>query len=139
MQLAVPKLRSASGLLKFNSAFKEAAYDLGTWRDRANLPAKETAILDAEDAAGWDLAEALLRPRAIDINEESGRVKFVNTNGQAARLGVSLALNHRFIQLVRPRCRDVGVCLHGHGHCASVSIFPDLSGGNPHQDMITWA
>lgn len=102
MQLAVPKLRSASGLQKFNSAFKAAGYDLGAWRDRANLSAKETAILDAEDAAGWELAEALLRPRSIDINEDSGSVKFVNTNGQAARLGVSLALNHRFIKLVRP-------------------------------------
>lgn len=101
MQLAIPKLRSASGLQKFNSALKEADYDIHTWRARASLPAKETAILDAEDSAGWELAEALLRPREIEIDEESGSVTFVNAKGQATRLGVSQALNHRFLQQVR--------------------------------------
>lgn len=104
MQLAVPKLRTSSGLLKFNEALKAADYDLAVWRERTNLPAKETALLDADDSAGWDLAEALLRPRKIEVNEDSGTVKFVNTNKQAARLGVSQALDHRFMQQVRWEC-----------------------------------
>lgn len=100
MQLAVPKLRSSAGLLKFNAALEEADYDLTVWRTRAGLPAKETSLLDADDAAGWELAEALLRPRSIEVNEDSGTVKFVNTNKQAARLGVAQALEHRFMQQV---------------------------------------
>ena len=104
MQLAVPRLRSASNLQKFNTALMAAGHDLAAWRVRANLPAKETAILDADNAAGWQLAEALLRPRKIVTDEETGTVKFINTNGQAARLGVSQALGHRFMQQVGSAC-----------------------------------
>lgn len=97
MQLALPKLRTGTGLKSFNSSLKSVAFDVKAWRRRANLSSKDTAILDADDSAGWDLAEALLRPRMIDVDEESGAVKFVNTNHEAVRLGVSLALTHNFM------------------------------------------
>ena len=102
MQLALPKLRSGTGLKTFNSSLKSVGYDLSAWRRRASLSSKETAVLDADDSAGWELAEALLRPRQIEVDEESGAVKFVNTNqSEAVRLGVSLALTHKFMKQVQ--------------------------------------
>ena len=100
MQLALGKVRSGSGLKAFNTALEAVDYDLSAWRRRANLSSKDTAILDADDSAGWELAEALLRPRSIEVDEESGAVKFVNTNHEAVRLSVSLALTHKFIKQV---------------------------------------
>lgn len=100
MQLALGKVRSGSGLKAFNTALESVDYDLSAWRRRANLSSKDTAILDADDSAGWELAEALLRPRSIEVDEESGAVKFVNTNHEAVRLSVSLALTHKFIKQV---------------------------------------
>ena len=35
------------------------------WRIQAKLPPKESMLLDADNGAGWELAESLLRPRAI--------------------------------------------------------------------------
>ena len=67
MQLAVPKLRSASGFKQFNSQFKKARFDLQTWRESERLPQRETAVLDADGGTGWDLAAALLRPRDIQV------------------------------------------------------------------------
>lgn len=63
---------------------------------RSGLPARQTAILDANDGAGWDLAASLLRPRTV-VNDDDGGVKFVNT-GRAPRLGASAALKHPFIR-----------------------------------------
>ena len=100
MQLALPKLRSSSGLKAFNSSLESVEYDLMAWRRRANMSPKDTAILDADDSAGWELAEALLRPRQIEVDEETGAVKFVNTNHEAVRLSVSLALTHNFMKQV---------------------------------------
>lgn len=68
MQLAIPKLRSAGGIKQFNQQFKKARFDLQVWRERERLPRRETAILDAEGSAGWDLAASLLRPRDIQVN-----------------------------------------------------------------------
>lgn len=101
MQLALPKLRSSSGLKAFNSSLESVEYDLMAWRRRAGMSPKDTAILDADASAGWELAEALLRPRQIEVDEETGAVKFVNTNHEAIRLSVSLALTHTFMQQVR--------------------------------------
>lgn len=100
MQLALPKLRSSSGLKAFNSSLESVEYDLMAWRQRANMPPRDTAILDADDSSGWELAEALLRPRQIEVDEETGAVKFVNTNHEAVRLSVSLALTHNFMKQV---------------------------------------
>ena len=103
VQLALSKVRSDSGLKAFNSALQKASFDLTAWRKRAGLAAKETTVLDFDDGAGWELAEALLRPRQIDVDPETGTVKFVNTNREAVRLGVSLALTHKFLKQVRHR------------------------------------
>lgn len=100
MQLALPKLRSSSGLKAFNSSLESVEYDLMAWRQKGNMPPRDTAILDADDSAGWELAEALLRPRQIEVDEETGAVKFVNTNHEAIRLSVSLALTHNFMKQV---------------------------------------
>ena len=100
MQLAVAKLRTGTGLKAFNNSLKGVGFDLMAWRKKANLSARETAILDGGEGSGWELAEALLRPRQIEVDSESGSVKFVNTNHDAVRLGVSLALTHNFMQQV---------------------------------------
>lgn len=68
MQLALPSLRTNSGLITFNRSLKRCGYDLFLWRDlnRGQLSRSKTAVLDAGDGAGWDLARALLRPRSYD-------------------------------------------------------------------------
>ncbi len=68
MQLAVPKLRSSSGLKAFSKALQAYRCDLEAWRERERLSPAQTALLDAEDGAGWDLAQALLRPRKLEVN-----------------------------------------------------------------------
>ena len=112
MQLALGRVRTSTGLMAFNKALKHNNFDLMAWRRRAALPAKETAVLDADDGAGWELAEALLRPREIDVDAETGTVRFVNTNRNAVRLGVSLALTHKFIKQVG--CNVVDLNVSGH-------------------------
>ena len=95
MQLALPSLRTNSGLVSFflflfviscdfvwaigltirvflqitfNRSLKRCGYDLFLWRDlnRGQLSRSKTAVLDAGDGAGWELARNLLRPRAYD-------------------------------------------------------------------------
>jgi serine/threonine protein kinase len=63
MQLAVPSLRSDRGLKAFNEALKAAGHDLAAWRAAAALPLVQTAVLDANDDSGWELATALLQAR----------------------------------------------------------------------------
>jgi len=73
MQLAVPKLRSTSALRTFNKQLQDLRCDLGEWRARERLPAAQTAALDADNGAGWDLAQALLRPRKLEVGCSSLR------------------------------------------------------------------
>lgn len=68
MQLAVPKLRSQSALKAFNKALQACKCDLGSWRERERLASAQTALLDADHGAGWDLAQALLRPRKLEVH-----------------------------------------------------------------------
>eukprot|EP00884_Botryococcus_braunii_P000646 jgi/Botrbrau1/10582/Bobra.0358s0005.1 len=96
MQLAVPKLRTSSGLRVFNAAIKRHDYDLFKWRENERLPARETAILDANDGLGWKLAESLLRPRKVEVGDD-GSVRFVEDKG-ARRLPIIGALRHPFLQ-----------------------------------------
>ncbi|KAL0031978.1 hypothetical protein WJX79_009976 [Trebouxia sp. C0005] len=107
MQLSIAKLRTGNGLKAFNTALKASGFDLMSWRRKANLPARDTVILDADDGSGWGLAEALLRPREIEVDEESGSVKFVNSNHEAIRLGVGLALTHKFMKQAQQPSGDV--------------------------------
>lgn len=67
MQLAVPKLRSAGSLRAFNKQLQAQRCDLAEWRARERLPASQSAALDADNGAGWDLAQALLRPRKLEV------------------------------------------------------------------------
>ena len=69
MQLAIPKLRSAAGIRAFNAAYRKVRYNLAAWRASESLPARETELLDADGGAGWDLADALLRPRDIQVRQ----------------------------------------------------------------------
>lgn len=68
MQLAVPKLRSASALRNFNKSLQNHKCDLSEWRARERLQPSQTAALDADNGAGWDLAQALLRPRKLEVS-----------------------------------------------------------------------
>ena len=72
MQLALPSLRTNSGLVTFNKSLKRFGYDLFLWRNanKSQLTKSKTVILDAGDGAGWDLARALLRPRGYDEDAE---------------------------------------------------------------------
>lgn len=45
---------------------------------------------------GWDLAQGLLRPRSIEVDDD-GRVAFVSTGG-FQRIGAQEALRHRFLR-----------------------------------------
>ncbi len=73
MQLAVPRLRSASAIKAFNQQFRRCCHDLRTWRDSERLSPRDTQVLDANGGLGWDLAGALLRPRDIQACTSSFR------------------------------------------------------------------
>lgn len=96
LQLGLPFLRSTTSLRNWRTTFARCDYDLDTWRSRAGLSGKQTALLDSKDGAGWDLAAALLRPREVEFTGKGG-VRFVNT-GVAPRLTPSAALSHRFLK-----------------------------------------
>lgn len=72
MQLAVPKLRSTSALKTFNKSFQACKCELDAWRERERLAPAQTALLDADDGAGWELAQALLRPRKLEVSDLIG-------------------------------------------------------------------
>lgn len=72
MQLAVPKLRSTSALKTFNKSFQACKCDLDAWRERERLAPAQAAFLDADDGAGWELAQALLRPRKLEVSRLTG-------------------------------------------------------------------
>lgn len=67
LQLAIPKLRVSANIKTFNTQLKKFKYDLMAWRNSEGLSAKETAVLDANSGAGWNLAAGLLRPRDIKV------------------------------------------------------------------------
>ena len=64
-QLAVPALRSEGALRGFTRSLRRADYDLEKWRRRLGrqFSSAQTAVLDADGGAGWELLGALLRPR----------------------------------------------------------------------------
>ena len=68
MQLAVPKLRTTSALKAFNKSFQACKCDLEAWRERECLAPAQSALLDADGGAGWDLAQALLRARKLEVS-----------------------------------------------------------------------
>lgn len=58
----------------------------------------------APGPAGWELAQQLLRPRSIQVDDD-GRVSFVSTSG-AQRIGAQEALRHRFLRPAALHERD---------------------------------
>ncbi|KAI4374233.1 hypothetical protein MLD38_012248 [Melastoma candidum] len=83
LQMAIPSLRSASGLKNFNSEIKACGYDLNTWKERTRrLP--DLSILELDSGRGWDLATKLVSERG-----PLGR----------GRLSASAALGHPYFFL----------------------------------------
>lgn len=65
---------------------------------RQGLPGRQTAVLDADGHAGWELARALLRPRRIEADSENN-VTF--KRGGVQRISTAAARKHTFIKRVR--------------------------------------
>lgn len=55
----------------FHASFKRCRYDLMRWRTISSLTEQQTAVLDANGGAGWELAAALLRPRKVQVRPHS--------------------------------------------------------------------
>lgn len=96
LQLSLPFLKSSSALKNWTGTFRRWGYDVEEWRARSGLPARNTKILDANGGLGWELAESLLRPRAIETDDDTGDVYFLSSGGKK-RLTAEEALGHPFI------------------------------------------
>ncbi|KAH6776876.1 Protein kinase superfamily protein [Perilla frutescens var. hirtella] len=59
LQMAIPTLRSSSGLKNFNIELKGVGYDLSTWREKTRMR-PDLSILDLDSGRGWDLATKLI-------------------------------------------------------------------------------
>ncbi|KIY99127.1 putative Serine/threonine-protein kinase SNT7 [Monoraphidium neglectum] len=126
MCLALPSMRSSRGLGVFLQEFRWSKYDLDRWRATSRWAnARDLALLDADEGAGWSLARALLRPRSIEV-ADSGVVSFVN-KGEQLRLSAPEALKHRFLRGARQLERERG------GAVTSSSDSP-LSTSDPRDD-----
>ncbi|KAK9838686.1 hypothetical protein WJX74_001413 [Apatococcus lobatus] len=97
LQLAVPKLRQMQSLRDFTKLLKREDCDIYAALKAARLPAKHTALLDADNGVGLDLLAGLLRPRSVEVMDDGG-VRFVNHKSKAIRLPVSAALLHPYLQ-----------------------------------------
>ncbi|XP_072954937.1 serine/threonine-protein kinase STN8, chloroplastic [Typha angustifolia] len=62
MQMAIPTLRSTSGLKNFNSQLKAVGYDLNKWRE-ITRSRPDLRVLDLDSGRGWDLATKLIAER----------------------------------------------------------------------------
>ena len=121
LQLGLPFLRSTSTLRNWRTTFARCGYDVEEWRMRSGLSARQTAILDADEGVGWDLAAGLLRPREVESDGKRG-ARFVNTE-TAPRLTPSAALKHPFVKKARGGTSRQGLGLFG-------SLFSTSSGGS---------
>jgi|UniRef100_A0A7S0PM95 serine/threonine protein kinase len=92
MQLAMPSLRTNSGLQGFNRGLKKFKYDLYKWREanKGQFSRSKTAVLDAGDGAGWELAAELLRPRPYEAEPGTEATE---------RPSAEEALKHRFFEV----------------------------------------
>ena len=84
----------------FHASFKRCRYDLKRWRTISSLQPKHTAVLDANNGAGWELAEMLLRPRKVQVLAD-GHVYFTNEGAQ--RPSAEQALKSRFVSAAEAR------------------------------------
>lgn len=76
--------------------------------------------------AGWDLAQSLLRPRSIEVDDD-GRVSFVSTGG-IQRIGAQEALRHRFLRPAAEHERNLKRSL---GSVSDGTISADQSMDDP--------
>ncbi|XP_062179933.1 serine/threonine-protein kinase STN8, chloroplastic-like [Phragmites australis] len=83
MQMAIPTLRTASGLKNFNAELRSAGYDLNKWRQTTRRR-PDLQILDLDSGRGWDLATKLISQRGA--------------NG-GGRLSAAAALRHPYFLL----------------------------------------
>jgi hypothetical protein len=98
LQLALPGLRQPRGLQLFHSEYEKCNFNLDKWREQCRwLTKRDTAELDANDGAGWELAQALLRPRSILVGDD-GSVSFVTGSNIPMRIGAREAISHRYLQ-----------------------------------------
>lgn len=127
LQLGLPFLRSPTSLKNWKATFARCGYDVDEWRARSGLSAKQTALLDADDGLGWDLAAGLLRPRDVETDSK-GSVRFVNT-GAAPRLTPSAALRHPFLKKAAGTQSGIGLsfaALFSSTSDAEVSVDEDV-------------
>ncbi|KAL3715300.1 hypothetical protein ACJRO7_007089 [Eucalyptus globulus] len=64
LQMAIPTLRTSSGLKNFNSEIKAVKYDLNKWKDYTRLR-PDLTILELDSGRGWDLATKLISERGF--------------------------------------------------------------------------
>ncbi|CAL4901321.1 unnamed protein product [Urochloa decumbens] len=83
MQMAIPTLRTQSGLKNFNAELRSAGYDLNRWRESTRRR-PDLQILDLDSGRGWDLATKLISQRGA--------------NG-GGRLSAAAALRHPYFLL----------------------------------------
>ena len=102
-QLAVPTMCSDRAIKSFVSSFERHEYDLRRWRQSATLLPRHTQILDANDGAGWDLLQRMLRPRRVEQGSD-GTVSFVESEDESLlRVSVDAALAHGFFKAEETR------------------------------------
>ena len=102
-QLAVPTMCSDRAIKSFISNFERHEHDLQHWRQSATLLSRHTQILDANDGAGWDLLQRMLRPRRIEQSSD-GTVSFVESEDESLlRVSVDAALAHDFFKTAETR------------------------------------
>lgn len=97
-QLAVPTMCSDRAIKAFISSFERHDYDLQKWRKASKLISRHTKILDANNGAGWDLLQQMLKPRRVQ-QSENGTVSFVDSDNGSLRISVEAALGHAFFKV----------------------------------------
>ena len=99
MQLSIPELRSIKALQDFNKQIKACGHDLWLWRAR-ECSDMDTAVLDADDEAGWKLASSLLCPHARRQDLRAGlETAFNGGNALDSRPSAKEALKDKFFKL----------------------------------------
>ena len=132
MQLALPSLRTNSGLITFNRSLKRCGYDLFLWRDlnRGQLSRSKTAVLDAGDGAGWALARELLRPRSYDEDAWAAAQVSAERTAQSSKEFVQRRRRRRRRRPVRAfDGRERRAAVRGGGDAAQVLLRGPGGGG----------
>jgi hypothetical protein len=69
LQLCIVQLRDKVVLEQFVQQLSTCSLDLATWKTNlCNFSSQETALLDADDGAGWEFASTLICKREMRIS-----------------------------------------------------------------------